>query len=1736
MEKRMIKKLIAILIIITILSADFFILGSGLISYATEYAEDNYADIQFLAYFENGDTSIEQSIRNQELKLYAEVTIDNEQAYLDDVKLSLQESNFNIKTLNGNPYDGNEIKLNRIDSTSGKKKIELGIEPILSEKITSDMILTAKVQLDAKYKNEDSIEGTNATKTVEIAVNYQPDENATPELETEIITNKIFTLNDGTDKRIVQLLIKSRLNDNHYPIKETKLNIGATKIDGITVLPDLEKNDVISFGNPITYETAEDGTMEIRIINPLDNDKKISWDKNGYDEVIITYIYEDDLEVETIQIETDSQIVMANGEEVSSQQLVTAVIDEQVAKGIVNLSSQITTLEMYKGQLYANATATEKKDITFNTETTLIISNTEVTSTIKVNEGTDVFVKNDQSEIEAKTKYVSTEINIPQMLEVLGVNGNITIKNGETIITNINKDTVDEDGDGNIVITYDSADLPSELTFETGSGTDRETGTIELKHKKVILGDQGIDRKALQEVKELKTNSSVTGIMVVEKVDNKIVENFTEARLSLNETMSKATLIVGNDKLLKTGETTENVGLTIDLVTNGEKYDLYKNPKITLQFPQVVENVEVESINIMNTNNDTISIKETNWNAERKTLNISVNGEQTSYPTTATQLHIPLKLSITVSKLQTTQTGEITMIYSNENAIQYEGETTEDGNGVETGKIGISGPGKLVTMYNLGSDQTTSSDDTFIQLVTEKAGQTLNFEIVLFNDTDSEMNAVKILGKLPTTGITIGEENTLETELDSINAEGAKILYTTDAAADIDNSSSWSETFSSDAKMYLIEIETLNKGIYTANVNVKVPNTITESALSYTGYQVIYDRDQIINSGTIGLATSSVAVLKTTLKAQVGGETLENGDVVKEGEVIKYIVTVENKEKETLQNVNIKAMIPDGTVLVEPMGDEDGDGDIDYIYYEGYYLEKTEVKEKSETIVLSESPFTMEYEVRVNKDTTVGEITNQVIVTYQGAKNESEIIKNPVEKSDIRVTAKNIDVEEKVVPNSLLEYTVYIENLSNKKIKDLQLQIIADNIEYVIMNNKQYNIKNEKIDLGEIEANSKKTLNLMAKVKGSEEITQPLSFVADVISTTSVYRSNEIIKQFKNANGTIKLSSNPKSGSNIKEGDTVKYTIEIQNTGDTEALYIDRNISEYLQIQEIKIDGKTSLKLNEEEFIPNSAGMTRLDLKPGESTKIEIITKVIATPKETIAIANKVKLMYTSIYEITTSNEVTHILMGSTTTTTNVLNTISGLVWLDVNTNGQKDNNEIGIKNIILKVYDVQAKSYLKDSNGATIQAVTNDNGEYTLSGVKDGSYKIVIEDNYESTTIQKQNITVDGQTKQVIATDIINVQDHVRNINIGLKEKNANNPGDNNGDNNGGNNDDNNPEENGKLISGFAWLDEDRDGKKDSAEKGMSGIKVRLYSDLTENYVKDENGKIIEAITDENGKYTFNNVANGKYIVLFQYDMEEYEVTKYLNDGDSKVVLKTIKINGEESTFAVTDIINVQADIYNINLGLREKLIFDLELNKYISRIVVQNSKDTKTYNYENKTLAKVEIHKKRLQGSLVVLEYTIKIKNNGEVAGYAKNVVDYLPSGLTFSSELNKDWYLSGDYLHTKGLENIAINPGEEKEVKLILTKAMTNKNTGLINNRAEIYQDYNDYGYVDIDSTPNNQIQNEDDLGSVDVIIGLATGGNTTLYIILLMVNIVLIGIAIRLMFKNNIIKISTKKERR
>ena len=170
-----------------------------------------------------------------------------------------------------------------------------------------------------------------------------------------------------------------------------------------------------------------------------------------------------------------------------------------------------------------------------------------------------------------------------------------------------------------------------------------------------------------------------------------------------------------------------------------------------------------------------------------------------------------------------------------------------------------------------------------------------------------------------------------------------------------------------------------------------------------------------------------------------------------------------------------------------------------------------------------------------------------------------------------------------------------------------------------------------------------------------------------------------------------------------------------------------------------------------------------------------------------------------------------------------------------------------------------------------------------------------------------------------------------------------------------------------------------------------------------------------------------------------------------------------------------------------------------------------------------------KIEIHSKQIEGSVVVLEYTIKVRNTGEIAGYVTSLRDYLPSGLSFSSELNSEWYLSGQDLYTKTLANTKIEPGETKEIKLILTKTMTTSNVGLINNRAEIAECYNELGKLDTDSTVNNQANDEDDMGAADVIIGISTGMKTILYTILMTINIGLICLAIYLVLGKKMIKL-------
>src|SRR5574344_1356935 len=151
-------------------------------------------------------------------------------------------------------------------------------------------------------------------------------------------------------------------------------------------------------------------------------------------------------------------------------------------------------------------------------------------------------------------------------------------------------------------------------------------------------------------------------------------------------------------------------------------------------------------------------------------------------------------------------------------------------------------------------------------------------------------------------------------------------------------------------------------------------------------------------------------------------------------------------------------------------------------------------------------------------------------------------------------------------------------------------------------------------------------------------------------------------------------------------------------------------------------------------------------------------------------------------------------------------------------------------------------------------------------------------------------------------------------------------------------------------------------------------------------------------------------------------------------------------------------------------------------------------------------------------MNSSTIIAEYKITVTNKGNVAGYAKKIVDYLPKDMKFNSELNSQWYLGTDgNAYNLELANTEIQPGESKEIKIILTKTMTSNSTGLINNNAEIYEVYNKDGITDKNSTPGNKNTSEKDSSSANLVLAVKTG-QPVIYATLILTVITIMGIGV------------------
>ena len=193
----------------------------------------------------------------------------------------------------------------------------------------------------------------------------------------------------------------------------------------------------------------------------------------------------------------------------------------------------------------------------------------------------------------------------------------------------------------------------------------------------------------------------------------------------------------------------------------------------------------------------------------------------------------------------------------------------------------------------------------------------------------------------------------------------------------------------------------------------------------------------------------------------------------------------------------------------------------------------------------------------------------------------------------------------------------------------------------------------------------------------------------------------------------------------------------------------------------------------------------------------------------------------------------------------------------------------------------------------------------------------------------------------------------------------------------------------------------------------------------------------------------------------------------------------------------------------------------FDLSLQKDLVKIIITEDGTTREIPVSaGAGLQKVEIHRKKVNTTTVKFVYNITVKNEGEIAGYATEIKDYIPEGLVFIPEENTAWTKVSDReITTNALANTKLEPGKSASVQVVLKWENREDNFNAKLNVAEISKDKNDSNTPDIDSTPGNNAKGEDDIDDAEVILSISTGTTPTYIVLTFVVSIIMVtGIAL------------------
>lgn len=151
---------------------------------------------------------------------------------------------------------------------------------------------------------------------------------------------------------------------------------------------------------------------------------------------------------------------------------------------------------------------------------------------------------------------------------------------------------------------------------------------------------------------------------------------------------------------------------------------------------------------------------------------------------------------------------------------------------------------------------------------------------------------------------------------------------------------------------------------------------------------------------------------------------------------------------------------------------------------------------------------------------------------------------------------------------------------------------------------------------------------------------------------------------------------------------------------------------------------------------------------------------------------------------------------------------VEGFVFLDTNSNGQRDPNETGPKNLILLLGNEKAR--------------TDEHGFFRFPPMEPGTYELKIEKLPTGIVVK----TTLPQKVRIVAGQTLKLEIPLAQV---------------------------------AVIEGVVFHDEDRDGQLDSSEQGLGSVRV---------FLTDATGKTRDQRTDSDGRFAFSELLPGTYTV----------------------------------------------------------------------------------------------------------------------------------------------------------------------------------------------------------------------------------------------------------------------------